>query len=180
MPVFKRTRSKVYETSDSESNGSPTIGNRSNKRTRALGGAPSADHKLRHSPQKFMVYIVAVKLGTNRTAAGLSKLVEESPDYALAKNAEEADIIVTGIGMRQRLERTVSAELIVSWGRPSHTFWESDANCYPRTRSPSLNPSGWKSRSRKANGSHMISTKLSTSDEARPPAMRRAQATMST
>ena len=114
MPVFKRTRSKVDETSDSESNGPPTIGTRSNKRTRNLEKAPHTDPKLRSSPQKLTVYIVAVKLGADRTVAGLSKLVKESSDYALAKNAEEADIIVTGIGMRQRLERSISTELIVS------------------------------------------------------------------
>ena len=122
MPVFKRIRSKVDET-DSESSGSPTIGKRSNKRTKALRNKPATHTKLRSSPQKLAVYIVAVKLGANRTVAGLSKLVRESADYALAKDAEEADVVVTGIGMRQRLERTISTELIVSCRRSPYIFW---------------------------------------------------------
>ena len=113
MPVFKRTRSKFDET-DSESGGSPTIGNRKNKRNKALVNPPATHPKLRTSPQKLTVYIVEVKLGDNHTVAGLSKLVQESADYALAKSAEEADVVITGIGMRQRLERSIAAELIVS------------------------------------------------------------------
>jgi hypothetical protein len=120
MPTFKRTRFKVSETDSSESGGSPTIGNRSNKRTKVVGNAPATRRKPRSSPQKFAVYIVAVKLGANRTVDGLSKLVEDSSEYALAKNADEADVIVTGIGMQQRLERSISAELIVSCRCPSH------------------------------------------------------------
>ena len=114
MPAFKRTRSKVYET-DSESDGPPTIGKRSNKRNKALGNHSATHPKLRNSPQKLTVYIVEVKLGVDRTVAGLSKLVRESVDYALADNAEEADVVITGIGMRQRLERSISAELIVRY-----------------------------------------------------------------
>lgn len=116
MPRFKRTRSKVDET-DSESDGSetPTIGKRLNKRSKPIGNPPGAHRKLRSSPQKLMVYIVAAKLGAGRNLAVLSDLVEESTDYALAKNPEEADVIVTEIGMRQRLERSISAELIVSY-----------------------------------------------------------------
>ena len=51
---------------------------------------------------------------------GLSELVKDSSDYALARNADEADVIITGIGMRQRLERSISTELIVSFRCPSH------------------------------------------------------------
>ena len=111
MPAFKRTRPKVDET-DSESGGSPTIGKRLNKRNRSLGNPPTTH---RNSPQKVAIYIVEVKLGANRTVAGLSKLVKESADYTLVENAEEADVVITGIGMRQRLERSVSAELIVRY-----------------------------------------------------------------
>lgn len=118
MPRFKRTRSKVDET-DSESGESPTIGNQSKKRTKRTGNIPATDRKLHSLPQELTVYIVAVKLGGNRTVAGLSNLIEESTEYALAENAEEADVIVTGIGMRQRLERSISAELIVSYHCPS-------------------------------------------------------------
>jgi len=116
MPTFKRTRSKLdkADSSESDADGSPTIRNRSNKRTKPVGNAPATHHKLRGSPQKLAVCIVAVKLGANHTVDGLSKLVKDSSDYALARNADEADVIVTGIGMRQRLERSISAELIVS------------------------------------------------------------------
>ena len=121
MPTFKRTRSKVNETDSSESGGSPTIRNRSNKRTKAVENAPATNRDLRNSPQqKLAVYIVAVKLGPNRTVDGLSKLVEDSSDYTLAKNADEADVIVTGIGMQRRLERSISTEIIVSFYCPSH------------------------------------------------------------
>lgn len=51
---------------------------------------------------------------------GLSKLLKDSSDYALARNADEADVIITDTGMRQRLERSISAELIVSCRPPSH------------------------------------------------------------
>lgn len=113
MPYFKRTRSNIDET-DSEFDGSPTIGKRSVKRRNV------SNHKFRgSSPQKLTVYIVAVKLGADRTFAGLSKLIKESVDYVLAKDPDEADVIVTGIGMRQRLERSISAELIVSYSPPS-------------------------------------------------------------
>ena len=112
MPGFKRTRPKVDET-DSESDGSPTINKRSDKRTKPTVTVPATDRKLRNSPQKLAVYIVAAKLGANRTVVGLSHLVEESSDYSLAKSAEEADVIITGVGMRKRLERSVSAKLIV-------------------------------------------------------------------
>lgn len=115
MPAFKRTRSKVDETDSESGGGSPTIGKRSNKRNKALGNA-SATH-TRTSPQKLAVYIVEAKLGANRTVAGLSKLVKESADYTLAKNSKEADVVVTEIGMRQRLERSIPAELIVSHHR---------------------------------------------------------------
>ena len=122
MPVFKRTRSNVDET-DSESGGLPTIGKRSpNKRNKAVVDPPATDRELRNSPQKLAVYIVEVKLGANHTVAGLSKLVKGSADYALAKNAEEADVVVTGIGMRQRLERSIPAELIVSYRYSSHVL----------------------------------------------------------
>lgn len=114
MPRFKRTRSKVDETDSESGGGSPTIGKQSNKRNKPVENIPATHRKHGDSPQKFMVYIVATKLGTNRTVAGLSDLMNEGTDYALAKNAEEADVIVTGIGMRQRLERSISAELIVS------------------------------------------------------------------
>jgi len=177
MPVFKRTRSKVDET-DSEPGGTPTIGKRSNKRNKALGNAPAADRELRGSPQKLAVYIVAVKLGPDRTVAGLSKLVKESADYALAKNAEEADVVVTGIGMRQRLERSISTELIVSCDRPSHILW--DANRDPRTGSPSSNRSGWKSRSETVNDNRTTNTELSTSGKARCQTMRKFRTTVVT
>lgn len=124
MPRFKRTRSELDETeSESGDRGPPTLRPRSHKRNK---NAPSTDVKLRSSPQKLTVYIVATKLGANRTVAGLSSLVEESADYILAKSAEEADVIITGIGMRQRLERSVSAELI--------------------DKKPLLNQNGWRSR----------------------------------
>jgi len=177
MPVFKRTRSKVDET-DSESGGSPTIGKRLNKRNKARGNAPATNRELRSLPQKLAVYIVAVKLGPNRTVAGLSKLVNESADYALAKNAEEADVVVTGIGMRQRLERSISAELIVSCGCPSHILW--DVNRDPRTGSPSSNRSGWKSQSEAVNDNRTTNTKLSISGKMRCQTMRKFRATVVT
>lgn len=114
MPRFKRTRSKVDETDSESGGGSPTIGKRSKKRNKSVGNIPTTHRKPHSSPQKLMVYIVAARLGTNRTVAGLSDLMKESTDYALAEEAEEADVIVTGIGMRQRLERSISVELIVS------------------------------------------------------------------
>ena len=115
MPRFKRTRSKVDDDTDSEPGGGPpTIGKRSNKRKKPVENAPASYHKRRNSPQKLMVYVVAAKLGADRTVAGLSDLIKESADYALARNAREADVIVTGIGMRQRLERSIPAEFIVS------------------------------------------------------------------
>lgn len=114
MPRFKRTRSNVDETDSESGGGSPTIGKRSNKRIKRTENLPATHPKLRSSPQKLMVYIVAAKLGTNHTMAGLSDLMSESTDYSLAKNAEEADVIVTGIGMRQRLKRSIPVELIVS------------------------------------------------------------------
>ena len=113
MPVFKRTRSKVDET-DSESDGSPTIGKLSNKRNKSLVNPFATRHKPRNSPQKLAVYIVEAKLGANYSVAGLSKLVKESADHALAENAKEADVLITGIGMRRRLERSIPTELIVS------------------------------------------------------------------
>jgi len=130
MPVFKRTRSKVDET-DSESGESPTIGKRSNKRNKALVDPPTTHRELRNSPQKLAVYIVEVKLGADHTVAGLSKLVKESADYALAKNVEEADVVITGIGMRQRLERSIPAELIVSCRSSSRILWGPTANHFP-------------------------------------------------
>jgi DNA polymerase mu len=114
MPRFKRTHSKLDD-ADSESDGEPTIGKRLNKHTKPPKNAPATHRKLRSSPQKLTVYIVAVKLGANRTVARLSNLVNESADYTLATNAEEADVIITGIGMRRRLERSIPAELIVSY-----------------------------------------------------------------
>ena len=99
----------VDETDSESGGGSPTIGKRLNKRNKPAGNVT----RLRGSSRKLMVYIVATKLGTNRTVAGLSDLMKESTDYALACNAGEADVIVTGIGMRRRLERSVSAEFIV-------------------------------------------------------------------
>ena len=111
---------------DSESGGSPTIGKRSNKRTKE--SAPAIDYKLRSSPRRLAVYIVAAKLGTNHTVDGLSKLMKDSSGYALAENADEADVIVTGIGMRQRLERSIPAELIVSCRCPYYIFWGHTTN----------------------------------------------------
>ena len=181
MPTFKRTRSKVNESDSSESGGSFTISNRSNKRTKAVGNAPATHHKLRNSPQKLAVYVVAVKLGANRTVDGLSKLVKDSSDYTLAKSADEADVIVTGIGMRQRLERSISTEIIVSCRCPYHpTFWEHNANHHARTRSPSSNQSGWKSRSKRVNDSYTTSIKLSTSGKTRSPMILTAQAAVAT
>jgi len=144
MPAFRRTRSNVDDT-DSESGGSPTIGKQSNKRNKVLGNAPATDGKLRSSPQKLAVYIVAAKLGADRTA-GLSKLVGESADYILAGDADEADVIVTGIGMQQRLERSISAELIVSCRCPSHTFWEHSTQTLSQDRKPIVKPE-WLERS---------------------------------
>lgn len=113
MPRFKRTRSKVDETDSESGSGPPTIGKRSSKRNKPVGNAPNPHHT---SPQKLMaIYIVAAKLGTDRTVAGLSDLIKGNVDYTLAKHAEEADVIVTGIGMRRRLERSIPAELIVSY-----------------------------------------------------------------
>lgn len=114
MPDFKRTRPRVYET-DSESDvyGPPTIGKHSVKRTKCTITVPATDRKPRSPPHKLAVYIVAVKLGANRTVVELSRLVEESSEYSLAESAEKADVIITGIGMRRRLERSVSAGLIV-------------------------------------------------------------------
>jgi hypothetical protein len=119
MPHFKRTQSKVDET-DSESGGSLTIGKRPNKRNKSLGSAPAIHCELRSSPQKLAVYIVAPKLGTNHTVAGLSNLVQGSADYDLARNAEEANVIITGTGMRQRLERSIPTGLIVGSTCPFH------------------------------------------------------------
>jgi DNA polymerase IV len=119
MPAFKRTRSKVDET-DSESGGSPTIGKRSNKSNKTLGDTPATHRKLHNLPRKFAVYIVGVKLGADHTMAGLSELVRGSADYTLAKDAEEADVVITGIGMRKRLERSIPTNLIVSCRRSSH------------------------------------------------------------
>jgi len=127
MPVFKRMRSKVDET-DSESGGEPTIGKRLNKRNKTLVNPPATLHELRTSPQKLTVYIVEAKLGANHTVAGLSKLVKASADHALAENAEEADVVITGIGMRQRLERSIPAELIVRCRYSIHTFWGPTVN----------------------------------------------------
>ncbi|KAF9777864.1 hypothetical protein BJ322DRAFT_514143 [Thelephora terrestris] len=110
MPRFKRTRSKVDET-DSESGGSPTIGKRSNKRNKLTENAPATDCPPRSLPQKLAVYIVAAKLESNRIKE-LSNLVEESTEYSLAKNAGEADVIVTGTGVRERLERSVPVAII--------------------------------------------------------------------
>ena len=114
MPTFKRTRPKANETDSESGRGSPTIGKRPNKRSKDFRNASVRHREPSNSPQKLAVYIVEAKLGANRTVAGLSRLVRESPDYTLAKNAEGADIVITGIGMRQRLERSISSELIVS------------------------------------------------------------------
>lgn len=128
MPGFKRTRSKVHNT-DSESDESPTIGNRSNKRNKPLGNPPATHYELRNFSQKLAVYIVAAKLGTNRTVADLSDLVRGSTYFTLAKNAEEADVVVTGVGMRKRLERSIPAELIVSFR--CHTLYLVKVQCQP-------------------------------------------------
>jgi hypothetical protein len=117
MPRFKRTRFKVDET-DSESGGSPTIGKRSNKRNKLTENAPATDCPPPSSPQKLAVYIVAAKLESNRIEE-LSNLVEESTEYSLARNSEEADVIVTGTGVRERLERSVPVAIIVSYHLPS-------------------------------------------------------------
>lgn len=179
MSTFKRTRFGVDETDSSESGGSPTIRNRSNKRTKAVRNAPATYRKPRNLPRKLAVYIVAVKLGANHTVDGLSKLVEDSSDYTLARDASEADVIVTGIGMRQRLERSISTELIVSCCSIL-IFWEHNADHYPRTRNPLSNQSGWKSRSKRANDSHTTNTKLSTSGKTRSPMMREVQGIITT
>ena len=167
MPTLKRTRRKAHET-DSESSGSPTIGKQSTKRTK--GKAPTTHHKPRSSSVKLAVYIVAVKLGPGRTVDGLSKLVEDSSDYVLARNVNEADVFVTGIGTRQRLERSVPAELIVSCSFPIHVFREYNPSRYPRTRNPLSPQLGWKSRSKRVNSSHTINIKLCTSGKVMPPA----------
>ena len=177
MPTLKRTRSKVHET-DSEPSDSPTIGNQSTRRTK--GGASATHHKPRSSSRKLAVYIVAVKLGPGRTLDGLSKLVEDSSDYVLAKNVDEADVFVTGIGMRRRLERSVSAELIVSCYRPTHIFWKCNASHYLRTRNPSSHQLGWKSRSQRENDSRITNIKLSMSGEAKPLTIWKALVTIAT
>ena len=177
MPTLKRTRSKVHET-DSESSDAPTIGNQSTKRTK--GGASATHHKLRSSSEKLAVYIVAVKLGPGRTLDGLSKLVEDSSDYVLAKNGDEADVLVTGIGMRKRLERSVSAELIVSCRCLVHMFWKCNVGRYLRTGNPSSHQLGWKSRSQKENDSRITNIKLSISGEAKPPTTWKALVTIAT
>jgi hypothetical protein len=157
----------VDETDSESGGGSPTIGKRSKKRNKPVGNTPATHLRLHGSPQKFMVYIVEAKLGTNRTVAKLSDLVRESTDYALARNAGEADVIVTGIGMRQRLERSVSAELIVCCYYSTTHLVEHGANGLPRIRSPSSNQSGWKNRYMRASDNHIVDTKLSMSGKAR-------------
>lgn len=131
----------VDETDSEVGRRTPTIGKRSNKRNKPVGNVSTAHPRPPGSPQKLMVYIVAAKLGTNRTVAGLSDLIKENTDYALASNAGEADVIVTGIGMRQRLERSVSAELIVCCCCSVPPLMRN-INRRPRIRSPSLSQNG--------------------------------------
>ena len=106
MSPAKRSRSSSYATSD-ESDHAPR------KRARSSSASDSSDEHRR-----LKVYIVHAKLSSDEVAR-LYNLVETHSvdgglDFELTPNPNVADVIVTAVRMRKRLERHVDWELAVS------------------------------------------------------------------
>ncbi|KAL1723700.1 hypothetical protein EV715DRAFT_190444 [Schizophyllum commune] len=106
MSPAKRSRSSSYATSD-ESDYVPR------KRQRSSSSSDSSDEHRR-----LKVYIVQAKLDSDEVAR-LYNLVETHSvdgglDFELAPNPNVADVIVTAVRMRKRLERHVDWELAKS------------------------------------------------------------------
>ncbi|KAI5890266.1 Nucleotidyltransferase [Schizophyllum commune H4-8] len=106
MSPAKRSRSSSYATSD-ESDYAPR------KRQRSASSSDSSDEHRR-----LKVYIVQAKLDSDEVAR-LYNLVETHSvdgglDFELAPNPNVADVIVTAVRMRKRLERHVDWELAKS------------------------------------------------------------------
>ncbi|KAL1668985.1 hypothetical protein GGF50DRAFT_45360 [Schizophyllum commune] len=106
MSPAKRSRSSSYATSD-ESDYAPR------KRPRSSSSSDSSDEHRR-----LKVYIVQAKLDPDEVAR-LYNLVETYSvdgglDFELALNPNVADVIVTAVRMRKRLERHVDWELAKS------------------------------------------------------------------
>ncbi|KAL1736401.1 hypothetical protein EV714DRAFT_199088 [Schizophyllum commune] len=105
MSPAKRSRSSSYATSD-ESDYAPR------KRQRSSSSDSSDEHR------RLKVYIVQAKLSSDEVAR-LYNLVETHSvdgglDFELAPNPNFADVIVTAVRMRKRLERHVDWELAKS------------------------------------------------------------------
>ncbi|KAL1756325.1 hypothetical protein FB107DRAFT_211622 [Schizophyllum commune] len=105
MSPAKRLRSSSYATSD-ESDYAPR------KRQRSSSSDSSDEHR------RLKVYIVQAKLSSDEVAR-LYNLVETHNvdgglDFELAPNPNVADVIVTAVRMRKRLERHVDWELAKS------------------------------------------------------------------
>ena len=120
MPGFKRTRS----TSGSSSSSYNT---RSHKVAKSIGKRISPGTKI---------YIVQAKI-SSPDIAKLFRLAE-SLTTKLCKNAEDADVIITAIGMQKRLERHIPAQQIVELLRDLRnpiylTIWsEREGHCDSR------------------------------------------------
>ncbi|KAL1710146.1 hypothetical protein EV121DRAFT_193303 [Schizophyllum commune] len=105
MSLAKRSRSSSYATSE-ESDYAPR------KRQRSSSSESSNEHP------RLKVYIVQAKLNPDEVAR-LYNLVETHSvdgglDFELAPNPNVADVIVTAVRMRKRLERHVNWELAKS------------------------------------------------------------------
>lgn len=133
MSPAKRSRSSSYATSN-ESDYSPR------KRQRSSADSDSSDEHPR-----LKVYIVQAKLDPDEVAR-LYNLVETYSvdgglDFELAPNPNDADVIVTAVRMRKRLERHVNWELAVS--HLLRLLWKIYPHAYPnRNQNPSSRPTG--------------------------------------
>jgi DNA polymerase mu len=102
MPGFKRMRSRSYSNSSFSSQNEP------HKQTQSIGKGILSGTKI---------YIVPSKLGAPKISR-LSKLAE-THTIKLCENVEEAEVVLTAIGMQKRLERHIPSESIVSCFRYS-------------------------------------------------------------